>query len=147
MRPFDNAVCVLNCFSPIRLIATLWTVAHQTPLFIGLSQQEWWSGVPFPTPEDLPDPGIKPPSLASPALESRFYTTNPPGKPLWQGCNVAYSFEVPPPKTPKVTFWSSSPWAWWKNKVVLGDPRGSAPSSPRGTILKSPIIKFGWTVT
>ena len=82
MRPFDNAVCVLNCFSPIRLIATLWTVAHQTPLFIGLSQQEWWSGVPFPTPEDLPDPGIKPPSLASPALESRFYTTNPPGKPL-----------------------------------------------------------------
>ena len=82
MRPFDKAVCMLSCFSPIRLVATLWTVAHQTPLSIGLSQQECCSGVLFPTPEALPDPGIKPLSPVSPALESRFYATNPPGKPL-----------------------------------------------------------------
>ena len=44
-----------------------WTVAHQTPLSMGFSRQEYWSGLPFPSPEDLPDPGIK---LGSPALQA-----------------------------------------------------------------------------
>ena len=47
--------------------ATLWTVAHQAPLSIGFSRQEYWSGLPFPSPGDLPDPGIKP---RSPALHA-----------------------------------------------------------------------------
>ena len=42
-----------------RLFATSWTLAHQAPLFMGLSQQEYWSGLPFPPPGNLPDPGIK----------------------------------------------------------------------------------------
>ena len=47
----------------------------------GIFQEEYWNGLPFPVPEDLPDPGIKPKSLMSPALASRFFTIAPPGKP------------------------------------------------------------------
>ena len=51
-------VCVLSFFSSDGLFATLWTVAHQTPLSVGFSKQEYWSGLPFPSLKDLPDPGI-----------------------------------------------------------------------------------------
>ena len=59
-------VCVLSCFSHIRLFVTLWTVAHQAPLSMGFSRQEYWSGLPFPSPGNLSDPGVKhkPPALA-----------------------------------------------------------------------------------
>ena len=53
-----------------------WTVAHQAPLFMGFSRQEYWSGVPFPSPRHLPDPGIKLVSLVSPSLAGRFFTTS-----------------------------------------------------------------------
>ena len=59
-----------------RLFATLWTVALQVPVSMGFSKQEYWSGLPFPPPGDLPDPGIEPMSLTSPALEGRFFTTS-----------------------------------------------------------------------
>ena len=59
---------VLSHFSYIQLFATLWTVAHQAPQSKGFSRQEYWSGLPFPPPGDLPDLGIKPTSLVSPAL-------------------------------------------------------------------------------
>ena len=49
---------------------------------MGFSRQESWSGLPFPSPEDLPDPGIEPESLASPALADRFFITVPPGRPI-----------------------------------------------------------------
>ena len=49
--------CVLSGFSRVRLFASLWTVARQAPLFMGFSRQEYWSGLPFPLPGDLPDPG------------------------------------------------------------------------------------------
>ena len=62
-------VCVPSRFSRIRLFETLWTVARQAPLSIGFSRQEYWSGVPFLPPEDLPDPGIEPESPAAPALQ------------------------------------------------------------------------------
>ena len=61
--------------------ATPWTVACQAPLSVEFSSQEYWSGLPFPTPGDLPNPGVEPESLASPALAGRFFTTAPPGKP------------------------------------------------------------------
>ena len=60
--------------------ATLWTVAHQAPLSMGFSRQEYWSGLPFPSPGDLPDPGIEP---RSPALHVDALTSEPPGKPIW----------------------------------------------------------------
>ena len=49
---------------------TLWTVAHQAPLSMGVSRQEYWSGLPFPPPGDLPDPGIEPASPTLPALQA-----------------------------------------------------------------------------
>ena len=52
--------------SPCLTLATPWTVAHQAPLSVGFSRQEHWSGLPFPSPGDLPDPGIEP---RSPALQ------------------------------------------------------------------------------
>ena len=64
------------CQVTIRLFSTLWIVAHQAPLFMGLSRQEYWSGWPCPPPGDLPNPGVKPTSLISPALPSGFFTTS-----------------------------------------------------------------------
>ena len=58
--------------------ATPWTVACQAPLSMGFSRQEYWSGLPFPSPGALPDPGTEP---EFPALAGRFFTTEPPGKP------------------------------------------------------------------
>ena len=68
--------CVLSRFSHVCLFETPWAVAHQAPLFMGFSRQEYWSGLPFSPPQDLPDPGIKPESLTSPALAGRFFTTS-----------------------------------------------------------------------
>ena len=57
-------VCVLSRSSRVRLLATPWTVACHAPLSMGFLRQEYWSGLPFPFPGDLPDPGIKPVSAA-----------------------------------------------------------------------------------
>ena len=67
--------------SRVRLFVTPGTVAHQGSLSMGFPRQEYWSGLPFPLPEDLPDPGIELGSPASPALAGGFFTTEPPRKP------------------------------------------------------------------
>ena len=59
--------------------AILWTTAHQASLSMGFSRQEYWSGLTFPSPGDLPDPGIEP---TSPALQADTLTSEPPGKPM-----------------------------------------------------------------
>ena len=56
---------MFGCFSHVQLFATLWTVAHEAPLSLGFSKQEYWSGLPCPPPRDLPDPETE---LMSPAL-------------------------------------------------------------------------------
>ena len=61
--------------SHVRLFATPWTVAHQASLSMEFSRQEYWSRLPFPTPGDLPDPGIEPTSLASAALQEYSFDT------------------------------------------------------------------------
>ena len=66
-------VCMLNHFSHVQLLVTLWTVARQAPRSMGFSRKEYWSGLPCPPPGDLPYPGIK---LASPALAVGFFTTS-----------------------------------------------------------------------
>ena len=63
-------VCVLSC---VPLIVTARAVAYEAPLSMEFPMQENWSGLPFPTPGDLPDPGIKPTSLESPALADGFF--------------------------------------------------------------------------
>ena len=70
--------CVLSCFSPVRLFATPWTVARQAPLSVKFSRQEYWSGLPFPSTRDLPNPGIEP---RSPALQADSLPSELPGKP------------------------------------------------------------------
>ena len=80
--PMHLCVCVLSW---VRLFATPCAVAHQAPLSMGFLRQEYWSGLPFPTPGDLPNPGIKPTSLVFPALRGGFFTTALPGKPMKSG--------------------------------------------------------------
>ena len=82
LSPYGNYLtifflgCVHACchFRRVRLFATLWTLAHQAPLSMGFSRQEYWSGLPCPPPGDLLDPGIEPGSLESPTLAGRFFT-------------------------------------------------------------------------
>ena len=66
----------MKSLSRVQLFATLWTVAYQAPPSMGFSKQEYWSGLPLPSPGDLPDPGIEP---RSPTLEADTLTSEPPG--------------------------------------------------------------------
>ena len=81
-------VCMLSCFIHVQLFVMLWTVAHQAPLFMGFSRQEYWSGLPCPPPGDLPDPGVKPVSLMPPTLAGRFFTTSTTREVLYRWRNV-----------------------------------------------------------
>ena len=79
-RNFGNCsslyVCMLSHFCRVQLFATLWTVAHQAPLSMGFSRQEYWSGLLCPPPGDLPDQGIESWSPASPTLANVFFITS-----------------------------------------------------------------------
>ena len=68
------SACML---SRVRLFANLWAVAHQAPLSMGFPRQEYWNGLPFSSPGDLPDPGIELTSPESPACAGRLFTTEP----------------------------------------------------------------------
>ena len=68
----------VKSLSRVRLFATPWTVADQAPPSMGFSRQEYWNGLPFPSPGDRPDPGIKP---GSPKFQADALTSEPPGKP------------------------------------------------------------------
>ena len=72
----NNQKVKVKSLSRVQLFATPWTTAHQAPLSMGFSRQEYWSGVPFPSPGDLPDPGIEP---GSPAFQVDALTSEPPG--------------------------------------------------------------------
>ena len=68
----------MKSLSRVRIFATPWTAAYQAPPSMGFSRQVYWSGVPFPSPGDLPNPGIEP---RSPTLQADALTSEPPGKP------------------------------------------------------------------
>ena len=70
----------VKLLSRVRLFVTPWTIAHQVPPFMKISWQEYWSGLPFPSPGVLPDPGIKP---GSPALQADAFMSKPPRKPVY----------------------------------------------------------------
>ena len=78
---------MVSYFSCVQLCVTLWTVTCQVPLSMGFSRQDYWSGLPFPSPGDLPDPGIKPVSLTSPALTNRFFTIGA----TWEALQLGWS--------------------------------------------------------
>ena len=76
---FHGMKVKVKSLSRVRLFETPWTVAYQAPPSMGFYRQEYWSGLPFPSPGDLPDPGIKP---RSPAFQADSLTSEPPGKPF-----------------------------------------------------------------
>ena len=80
---FSLHACVLSCFSRVQLFVTPRTVAHQSPLFVGFSRQEYWRGLSFPPPGNLPNPRIEPTSLTSPELAGGFFTTSASWKVLF----------------------------------------------------------------
>ena len=69
----------MKLLSRVRLFATPWTVAYQSPPSMGFSRQQYWSGLPFPSPGDLPSSGTEP---GSPALQANALTSEPPEKPM-----------------------------------------------------------------
>ena len=82
----------VKSLSHVRLFATPWTVAHQAPLSMGFSRQEYWSGLSFPSPGDLHDPGTEP---RSPALQADTLTSEPPGKTFRNDLNqIPYDYTV-----------------------------------------------------
>ena len=106
-------VCVCVCarvqlLSCVQLFATSRTAAHWASLFAEFSRQEYWSGLPFLTPGDLPDPGIEPLSPASPALIRAFFTTQPPRKPKEGSCILGMGLG---PTT-------VHPWAAWLSPLT-----------------------------
>jgi len=72
--PAPWKLCMLSHFSRVWLFVTLWTVAWQVPLSMGFFRQESWSGLPCPSPRDLPDPGVEPTFLVSPSLAGGLFT-------------------------------------------------------------------------
>ena len=90
LRQLTAAVNIFHCLSRVQLFVTPWTVAYQAPPSMGFSRQEYWSGVPFPSPGDLPNPGIEP---GSPAFQADALTSEPPGKPRFT-VTLPYSFPL-----------------------------------------------------
>ena len=83
-RDKDGIVIVVKSLNRVQLFVTPWTVACQASLSMGSPRQEYWSGFPFPSSGDLPDPGLEP---TPPALAGRFFTTESPG-----ACIIAEKF-------------------------------------------------------
>ena len=80
-QPINKFACMREfSHSVMSNLVTPWTLARQIPLSMEFSMEEYWSGLPFPSPGDLPNPGIEPPSPVFPALTGRFFITVPPGK-------------------------------------------------------------------
>ena len=82
-QPSVSLKCAYFVILVARLCLTLWLllVARQAPQSMGFPRQEYWNGLPFSSPRDLPDPRIEPTSLVSPALAGEFFTAESPGKP------------------------------------------------------------------
>ena len=91
---------MLSLFSGAQLLVTLWTVAHQAPLSMGFSRQEYWSGFPYPPPGDLLDPRIESTSPVSPALAGGFFTSAAATKSLQSCPTLCNPIDGSPPGSP-----------------------------------------------
>ena len=105
---------MLSRFSHIRLFATLQTVTHQAPLPMGFFRQEYWNGLLCCPPGDLPDPGMEPLSLMSPALAGRLFTTSA----TWETPSSAYCKLK---KTLRIHRWASTIIALWEFHLDEGE--------------------------
>ena len=114
-------VCVhATSLSRLRLFATLWTVACQAPLSVGFSRQEYWSGLPCPPPGDLPDTGIEPSSLRSPALAGGFFITSTSWKAHRRGHTIFIEVKVSDLKSTLEATESTSPGGLLEMQVRSG---------------------------
>ena len=77
-KTYTYSIVIVKSLSRVRLFVTPWTVANQAPPSMGFSRQEYWTGLPFPTPGEPPNSGIEP---TFPALAGGFFPTAPPGNP------------------------------------------------------------------
>ena len=91
LRDCSKVAVKVKLLSRVRLFATPWTVAYQASPSMGFSRQECWSGLPFPSPGDLPNPGIEP---RSPALQADALPSEPPGKPQKCGSGGSQLYQV-----------------------------------------------------
>ena len=95
IKPVWLCVCMLNCFSRVQFFVTLWTIAYcpwDSPLSMGFSRHEYWSGFVISFSRDIPDPGVEPQSFIFPALAGGFFTTST----TWEAplCIITYSLLV-----------------------------------------------------
>ena len=109
----------VKSFSHVWLFVTPWTVAYQASLSMGFSRQEYWSGLPFASPGDLPHPGVKP---RSPALQADALPSEPPGKPL----------------QPKITMNCFAQWA----RCFYYPTCGQVTAKPSPVLVKFPVPWF-----
>ena len=116
----------MKSLSHVRLFVTPWIVAHQAPLSMGFSRQEYWSGLPFPPQGDLPDPGVEP---LFPALQVDS-TAEPPGKPLADICAPGCCRHLWLLLSPYIDEKASQQEGW-------GGERGNHRSSGRWLVLRS----------
>ena len=124
-----DVLCVLLCSCLVMpdSFTTPWTVAHQAPLSTWFPRQEYWSGLPFPSPGALPDSRTEP---ASPALAGGLFTSEPPGKPrvvlVAQSClTLGDPMDCSPPAPPSMGFYRQEHWS------VLPFPSPGESSWPR----------------
>ena len=115
----------VKSLSPVRLFGTPWTVAYQAPPSVGFSRQEYWSGLPFPSPGDLPNPGIEP---RSPALLADALPSEPPGE--VRGYEDAF-------KVGKVQFWTFS-------RISVPSPRVPQPLCVWTKVFKNTLPNPSW---
>ena len=127
--------CMLIHFSCVWLFATLWTVACHAFLSVGFSRQEYWSGLPCPPPEGLPDPGIEPASLMFPALAGGFFATSTTLLLLSRSVvsdslrSHGLQHARPPCHSPSPGVCSNScPLSWWCHPTIQPSRALSSPS-------------------
>ena len=121
---------MLSRFSRARFFATPQTVACQASLSMGFCRQEYWSGLPWPPPEDLPDPGFEPKSLMSPALAGEFSTTESSVS-QWTLRPRGLQLARPPfPSSTPRAYSNSCPSSWWCHPAISSSvvPFSSAPN-------------------
>ena len=132
----------MKLLSRVWLFETLWTVAYKAPLSMEFSRQEYWSGLPFPSPGNIPDPGIKP---RSPTLQADALLSEPPGKPkegperilqiFWE----KYKLVLQPGTTDKAWYYCSLAYASTYNPLgfwVCGMNKGTGTGTGENTVIR-----------
>ena len=138
---------MLSHFSHAQPDGTPWTVAHQTPLSMRFSKQEYWSGLPFPSPGDLPNPQIEPRSPKSPVLASEYLPLGPPERPRMHtlgpkslGCEEAQAAK-------KMLTWRDPQGKTLHPSVSSHDWPGGPSSTVNHQLSRKPSIPSGATPT